>query len=152
MIVSRQLARFASPRASCRHLYSPALFIKRPRPPRPIPVSHSPRKPFPLNPFADHHPLTPVVSILYKNHRGEGATFSRTPRPYSAQFWCTVNPLDATLLSPLLCVANKELAQYLSPLNATLTKNMGGWGSCGTAILGCALPWITGHGTRPLPV
>src|SRR5260370_42552401 len=42
------------------------------------------------------------------------------------QFWCNLSPLDATLLSPLLSVANKELAQYLSPLNATLTKNMGG--------------------------
>src|SRR5260370_27857032 len=46
--------------------------------------------------------------------------------PNSAQFWCNLSPLDSTLLSPLLTVANKELAQYLSPLNATLTKNTGG--------------------------
>ncbi len=36
------------------------------------------------------------------------------------------NPLDATLLSLLLCVASKELAQYLNHSNATLTKNAGG--------------------------
>src|SRR5260370_9005866 len=46
--------------------------------------------------------------------------------PNSAQFWCNLSPLDATLLSPLLTVANKELAQYISTLNATLAKNMGG--------------------------
>ena len=48
-------------------------------------------------------------------------------RPHSAQFWCNLSPLDATLLSSLLCVANKELAQYLSLLDATFTKNIGGW-------------------------
>src|SRR6266704_1958644 len=46
--------------------------------------------------------------------------------PKTASFLCNLSPLDATLLSPLLCVANKELAQYLSPLNVTLTRNIGG--------------------------
>jgi len=44
-----------------------------------------------------------------------------------AQFWCNISPLDATLPRPLVCVANKGLAQYLSPLDATLTKTTG-WG------------------------
>jgi hypothetical protein len=96
-----------------------------------------------INFFADPHPLTPVASIFYKNSGWQGAPppIPRPPRPIhqftlstekqrkcpnSAQFWCNLSPLDATLLSLLLCVANKELAQYLSPLNATLTKNTGG--------------------------
>ena len=49
------------------------------------------------------------------------------PRPLRlAQFWCNLSPLAATLMSRLVCVANKELAQYLSPLPATLTKNTPG--------------------------
>src|SRR5258708_16538516 len=48
--------------------------------------------------------------------------------PKTASFLCNLSPLDATLLSSLLCVANKELAQYLSLLDATLTKNTGGGG------------------------
>src|SRR6266699_481510 len=47
------------------------------------------------------------------------------PPQQSAQFWCNISPLDATLPSLLVCVANKGLAQYLSPLDATLTKNIG---------------------------
>src|SRR5260370_15036784 len=47
---------------------------------------------------------------------------------FSAQFWCNLSPLDATLLGLLLCVANKELAEDVSPLHATLTKNIGGGG------------------------
>ena len=44
------------------------------------------------------------------------------PSQQCAQFWCDISPLDATLLGPLVCVANKGLAQYLSPLDATLTN------------------------------
>ncbi len=62
--------------------------------------------------------------------RGEARTVScKRKCAYSAQFWCNVSPLDATLLRPLLCVASKGLARYLSSLDATLTKNIGGWGS-----------------------
>jgi hypothetical protein len=46
-----------------------------------------------------------------------------------AQFWCNINPLDATLPGPLVCVVNKGLAQYLSPLDATLTKTWGEGGA-----------------------
>ncbi len=139
LIVSRQLARFASPRASLRYLcglrvgvypeqsrralYSSFSFSPKPNLDRPACARNS----FPLNSFADPHPLTPVASIFYK--KGGGVTTSRVAGPHSARFWCTLNPLDATLLSPLVCVANKGLAQYLSPLNATLTKNTGGRGS-----------------------
>jgi hypothetical protein len=62
--------------------------------------------------------------------RGDAKAHSHKSKwAYFAQFWCTVSPLDATLLRPLLCVASKGLAQYLSSLDATLTKNIGGWGS-----------------------
>src|SRR5258708_32333865 len=49
--------------------------------------------------------------------------------PKTASFLCNLSPLDATLLSPLLCVANKELAQYLSPsksFRCNTYKNPGG--------------------------
>src|SRR5258708_26543252 len=46
--------------------------------------------------------------------------------PNSAQFRCNLTPLDATLVSSLLCIANKGLTQYLTPLDATLTRNTGG--------------------------
>src|SRR6266481_3950395 len=71
-------------------------------------------KSFPAISFADPHPLTPATSIFYKNRAGRG----HVVRP--------LRPLDATLPHPLVCVANKELTQYLSALDATLTKNMGG--------------------------
>jgi hypothetical protein len=37
-----------------------------------------------------------------------------------------LNPLDATLPNLPVSVANKQLTQYVSPLDATLTKNRGG--------------------------
>src|SRR5260370_34139701 len=40
-----------------------------------------------------------------------------------AQFLCNLSPLDPTLLSSLVCVANKDLARHLSLLDATLTNN-----------------------------
>ena len=48
-----------------------------------------------------------------------------TARPRFAQSWCTANPLDATLVGTLVCVANKGLREIVSPLDATLTKNRG---------------------------
>ena len=63
-------------------------------------------------------------------HSAEARAHSRKRKwAYFAQFWCNPSPLDATLLSPLLCVASKGFAWYLSSLDATLTKNIGGWGS-----------------------
>jgi hypothetical protein len=85
------------------------------------------RRSTPLNPFFGTFPHR-----LGKEDRGDGRAHSRQWKcAYSAQSWCNVSPLDATLLSPLLCVANKGLARYLSTVDATLTKNRG-WGQSGT--------------------
>ena len=65
---------------------------------------------------------------LRKDRADARAHYREWKWAYSAQFWCNLSPLDATLLSPLLCVANKELAQHLSLLDATFTKNIGGGG------------------------
>jgi hypothetical protein len=83
--------------------------------------------------FSRHStPLSPFFSTFahrLRVERGDARAHSRKWKwAYSAQFWCNLSPLDATLLRPLLCVANKELAQYLSPLDATLAKNIGGEG------------------------
>ncbi len=48
--------------------------------------------------------------------------------PKIAQFLCSVSPLEATLTDLLASVANKRLTAWLSPLDATLTKNIEGWG------------------------
>jgi hypothetical protein len=97
--------------------------------------SHSHRKgpvssPRSVRLFSRHStPLSPFFSTFahrLRAERGDARAHSRKWKwTYSAQFWCNLSPLDAILLRPLLCVANKELAQYLSPLDATLTKNIG---------------------------
>jgi hypothetical protein len=77
-------------------------------------------------------PLSPIFSTLahrLRAERGDARAHSRKWKwANSAQFWCNLSLLDATLLRPVLCVANKELVEYLSPLYATLTKNIGGGG------------------------
>ncbi len=74
-------------------------------------------------------PLSPFFNTFAHRLRAERVDARAHSRKrkwaYSAQFWCNVSPLDATLLDPLVCVANKEVAQYLSPVDATLTKNRG---------------------------
>jgi len=65
---------------------------------------------------------------LRKDRADARAHYREWKWAYSAQFWCNLSPLNATLLSSLLCVANKALAQHLSPLDATFTKNIGGGG------------------------
>src|SRR5260370_10589728 len=73
--------------------------------------------------------LQPLANRL-RTDRGDARAHSRQRKwAYSAQFWCNVSPLDATLLAPLVCVANKGLAQHLSSLHATLTKSIGVGGS-----------------------
>ena len=74
----------------------------------------------PLNPF-----FSANAHCLRADRRDARVHCRKQKCAYSAQFWCNLSPLDATLLSLLLCVANKELAQYLSPVDATLTKNRG---------------------------
>src|SRR6266705_2625156 len=75
--------------------------------------------------FADHHPLNPVASILYKNSGGRGCLTKGTGRSHIVQFCRNTSPLDATLTEMPASVDSKQLKQSLSPLNATLTKNIG---------------------------
>ncbi len=79
--------------------------------------------------------------------RGDSRTlFCKRKCVHSAQFWRNVSPLDATLLGPLVCVANKGLAEHLSSLHSTLTRNIGGGGSS----LASLLPYLLAS-THPLP-
>jgi len=90
-------------------------------------------KSFPLNSFADPHLLTPVTSILYRKHGGRGRRLSvpTSNLQGSNLFTChsskdgPVSPLTATLTDLPASVANKRLTAWLSPLDATLTKNRG---------------------------
>src|SRR5712664_506962 len=87
-------------------------------------VRLSSRRKIPVSPFSSN------FAHRLGAHRADARAHSRHRKwAYFAQFWCNLSPLDATLLSPLLCVAFKGLAQDLSSLDATLTKNIGGWGS-----------------------
>ncbi len=87
-------------------------------------VRLSSRRKIPLSPFSSN------FAHRFGVHSADARAHSRKRKwAYFAQFWCNPSPLDATLLSPLLCVASKGLARYLSSLDATLTKNIGGWGS-----------------------
>ena len=87
---------------------------------RTVPLPHYLPNSFPLNPFADPHPLTPVASILYKN-TGGGPQLIHPHSPFSAP----LSPLAATLMDLPASVANKRLTVELNPLDATLTKNQG---------------------------
>jgi hypothetical protein len=70
--------------------------------------------------FADPHPLNSVLSYRYKNMGGRGEAISPSPC-----FPLPLSLLVATLMGPLVSVANKRLIEMLNPLNATLTKNRG---------------------------
>src|SRR5438445_4925842 len=96
---------------------------------------------FSLTSLSDPHLLNTVVSYLYKNHSRDGANL-----PLTAQSGYNVSLLHATHPSPLLCVANKGLAQSLCPLDATLTKNIGRWGLPSSCLI--LNPWIA---TRRAP-
>src|SRR5947208_2974432 len=76
---------------------------------------------FPLTLLSDPHPLNPVASTSCRNggERGKG------PRQSSAH---VPTPLKSTPARQSVGVANKGLTPKLSLLDATLTKNIGGWG------------------------
>src|SRR5712664_1089538 len=78
-------------------------------------------------------PLSPLSSNFAHRlgvHSADARVYSRKRKWLCfAQFWCNLSPLDATLPSHLPCVASKGLARHLSSLDATLTKNIEGWGS-----------------------
>jgi hypothetical protein len=81
------------------------------------------RRTIPLSPFSGN------FAHRLGAHRADARAHSRNRKwAYFAQFRCSLSPSGATLLSPLLCVAFKGLAQDLSSLDATLAKNIGGGG------------------------
>src|SRR5260370_9888527 len=53
------------------------------------------------------------------------AASPKTEAAFSAPFWCSASPLDATLAGTPVCVASKGLREFVSSLAATLTKNRG---------------------------
>src|SRR5712664_4465630 len=78
------------------------------------------RRKLPLSPFSSTFAHRLGAHRAHSEHAG---VHSRKRKwACFAQFWCNLSPLDATLLSPLPCVASKGLAWHLSSLDATLTK------------------------------
>src|ERR1700737_1781875 len=79
------------------------------------------RRSTPLSPFfsAFAHPLRAARADA-RAHSG------KWKRAYSAQFWCNLTPLDATLVSLFVCVANKGLMQMLKSFRCNIYKNTGG--------------------------
>src|SRR5216683_719115 len=75
------------------------------------------------------------------------AASPKTETAFSAPFWCSASPLDATLPSALVCVASKELTISLTSLDATLTKNRGVGAVMVNQTSYTLLP-STRHGTR----
>src|SRR6266852_3173897 len=75
------------------------------------------------------------------------ASSPKTEAAFSAPFWCSASPLDATLASTLVYVANKGLREIVSPLDATLTKNRGVGAVMVNQTSYTLLP-STRHGTR----
>jgi|SRR5712664_38588 len=75
-------------------------------------------------PMVHYLPGTPVAASV-ASRRPHSALKKCTK---IAQFLCNVSPLEATLMDLLASVANKRLTTWLNPLEATLTKNIGGWG------------------------
>src|SRR5260370_1662646 len=66
---------------------------------------------------------TPATSVAFVP-----ALFAESPNTeaaFSVPIWCSANPLNATLPTTLVCVANQGLRRIVSPLDATLTKNRG---------------------------
>jgi len=93
-------------------------------PHHPYPKSHG------ITSFTDPHPLSSVVSYRFKNMAGEGHSRSKsvhyvvTSLPHLLAS-SSLSPLAATLMDLRASVANKRLTAWLSPLDATLTKNRG---------------------------
>src|SRR5216683_3341642 len=138
LIVSRQLARFASLHASLRYLcglrvgvypeqsrralYSSFSSSPKPNLDRPACARNS----FPLNLFADPYPLNPVVSIFYKKAGGRGNLLVSSEAPQPAQFRCNVSPFRINTYRVPTSVDSKPLTRIVSPLDATFTKITGG--------------------------
>ncbi len=88
-------------------------------------TAHYSRKSLPHNLFADPHPLTPVVSILYKNI----GRYRQTPGPkslLSRQRFALLTLLAATLTELPGSVANKRLTSFSKPFRCNTYKKHGG--------------------------
>jgi hypothetical protein len=115
----------------------------------PLTTAHCSFNSFPVNSFADPHPLSPLESYCFKKGGGRGAPLglrlSNVRPPVEAalpfgfgdpdlvgtsQRTCILTPLSATLMRHPASVANKRLTAWLNLLDATLTKNTGGRGRC----------------------
>jgi hypothetical protein len=99
---------------------SVAVEERRSRPGRDISTWLDPKS-FPLNSFADPHPLTPVASILYKNSGGQGVPRSAIP----CRHFASISPLNATLMNLPANVANKRLAIQAKPFICNTYKKQG---------------------------
>ena len=70
---------------------------------------------------------TPSSSPFFKIQSSEKSpAHSLLTPPHFPLFTISLSPLSATLMCHLASVATKRLTPRLSPLNATLTKNVGG--------------------------
>ena len=91
-------------------------------PHHPYPKSHG------ITSFTDPHPLSSVVSYRFKNMAGRGIlvlSLFITSLLHYLLASSSLSPLAATLMDLRASVANKRLTAWLSPLDATLTKNRG---------------------------
>src|SRR5260370_29139799 len=102
-------------------LTTPSISLRLPRLCR-----HYPPKSFPVISFADHHPLNPMESYLFKNHGGQGApSLSPLPtrRPSRDEKPVTATPLDSALTNSdarnsfrMLSYENSRVSLALSSL------------------------------------
>jgi len=66
-----------------------------------------------------------LQSLITANHASLSQQNGWTGRPQLLAKWAHITRLDATLTSLSISVDSKPLTEYLSPLDATLTKNRG---------------------------
>ena len=99
---------------------------------------------YPAPMFIESYPRPPRSPSNSSEVPSQAFTFSLTLAP--------ISPLDATLMDPPACVANKRLTAWLNPLDATLTKNRGGTSAPSTFrffdVQMCSLHPEWGYGTR----
>ena len=97
---------------------------------------------FPLNSFADPHPLNPVASILYENMGGGGAVSPfqlLISKPLTSQN-CFKSFSCNTYASPRKCCKQKTYG-LAKPFRCNTYKKQGGWGQSGAIVPYC-LPLI----------
>src|SRR5713101_8475517 len=98
---------------------------------------HYPPKSFPINLFADPHPLTPVASIFYKNIGWQGAPPIRAgsdPQTSQRNNGISLSPLDCAVpknapITPLECAVPK-IRRFKSFRMRSSEKSGGGGTNC----------------------